>query len=159
MIQFAENFFGVFLCQFINKSYLCSIRTYECETVFDKMIYTLKHMDVLQRLPWPAQDAVFQKLSSIADVASLSKEDRRKYDANLKAYRDTIAVMEGQYLEGEQKGIEKGRAEGEAKGREKERKKNDEERRESARSMKEDGMSATLIAKYTGLSVEEIAGL
>ena len=123
----------------------------ECETVFDKMIYTLKHMDVLQRLPWPAQDAVFQKLSSIADVASLSKEDRRKYDANLKAYRDTIAVMEGQYLEGEQKGIEKGRAE--------ERKKNDEERRESARSMKEDGMSAALIAKYTGLSEKEISEL
>ena len=123
----------------------------ECETVFDKMIYTLKHMDVLQRLPWPAQDAVFQKLSSIADVASLSKEDRRKYDANLKAYRDTIAVMEGQYLEGEQKGIEKGRAE--------ERKKNDEESRESARSMKEDGMSATLIAKYTGLSEKEISEL
>ena len=115
------------------------------------MIYTLKHMDVLQRLPWPAQDAVFQKLSSIADVASLSKEDRRKYDANLKAYRDTIAVMEGQYLEGEQKGIEKGRAE--------ERKKNDEERRESARSMKEDGMSAALIAKYTGLSEKEISEL
>ena len=135
----------------------------ECETVFDKMIYTLKHMDVLQRLPWPAQDAVFQKLSSIADVASLSKEDRRKYDANLKAYRDTIAVMEGQYLEGEQKGIEKGLAkglaEGEAKGREKERKKNDEERRESARSMKEDGMSAALIAKYTGLSEKEISEL
>ena len=127
------------------------------------MIYTLKHMDVLQRLPWPAQDAVFQKLSSIADVASLSKEDRRKYDANLKAYRDTIAVMEGQYLEGEQKGIEKGLAkglaEGEAKGREKERKKNDEERRESARSMKEDGMSAALIAKYTGLSEKEISEL
>lgn len=65
-------------------------------------------MDVLQRMPWQAQDAVFQKLSSIADVASLSKEDRRIYDKNLKAYRDTMAVMEGQYLEG--------RAEGRAEG-------------------------------------------
>ena len=36
---------------------------------------------------------------------------------------------------------------------------NKDERRESARKMKEDGMSATLIAKYTGFSVEEIAKL
>ncbi|MBQ7512600.1 MAG: hypothetical protein IJU11_07655, partial [Prevotella sp.] len=106
-----------------------------------------KHMDVLQRLPWPAQDAVFQKLSSIADVASLSKEDRRKYDANLKAYRDTIAVMEGQYLEGEQKGIEK------------ERKKNDEERRESARKLRDSGVPVALIASSLGLSEKEISEL
>ena len=103
-------------------------------------------------MPWPAQDAVFQKLSSIADVASLSKEDRRKYDANLKAYRDTIAVMEGQYLEGEQKGIEKGRAEGEAIGAQK-------KAMDNARKMKDDGMPAELIAKYTGLTAEEINSL
>ena len=109
-------------------------------------------MDVLQRLPWPAQDAVFQKLSSIADVASLSKEDRRKYDANLKAYRDTIAVMEGQYLEGEQKGIEKGRAEGEAIGAQKNAIKN-------AFKMKAKGYAIEDIADITGLSREEIAKL
>ena len=39
----------------------------ECETVFDKMIYTLKHMDVLQRMPWLAQNAVFQKLAHNID--------------------------------------------------------------------------------------------
>ena len=116
------------------------------------MIYTLKHMDVLQRLPWPAQNAVFQKLSSIADVASLSKEDRRKYDANLKAYRDTIAVMEGQYLEGEQKGIEKGRAEGEAIGAQK-------KAMDNARKMKELGMAADVISQVTGLPEEEIKDL
>ena len=128
------------------------------------MIYTLKHMDVLQRLPWPAQDAVFQKLSSIADVASLSKEDRRKYDANLKAYRDTIAVMEGQSLEGEQKGIEKGRAEGEAKGRAKGRAEGEaigaqKKAMDNARKMKSKGFSIEDIVDITGLSREDIAKL
>ena len=55
-------------------------------------------MDILQRMPWMAQDAVFKKLSEIAEVASLDKEERRKYDESLRHYRDTIIVMEGQYL-------------------------------------------------------------
>ena len=57
-------------------------------------------MDILQRMPWAAQNAVFKRLSEIAEVASLDKEERRMYDESLRAYRDTIAVMEGQYMEG-----------------------------------------------------------
>ena len=105
-------------------------------------------MDVLQRMPWLAQDAVFQKLASIADVASLSKQERLAYDENLRKYRDTIAVMEGQYLEGMEKGEVKGRAEGRA-----------EANCDNARKMKADGMAIELIAKYTGLTTEEIAKL
>jgi len=97
-------------------------------------------MDILERMPWMAQNAVFQRLSEIADVASLNKEERIKYDANMKAFRDTIAVMEGQYMEG--------RAEGEQN-----------KALDSARRMKADGMSAELIAKYTGLSIETINDL
>ena len=40
----------------------------ECETIFEKIIYTLKHMEILQRMPWMAQSAVFQRLAEIADV-------------------------------------------------------------------------------------------
>lgn len=119
-----------------------------CETLFEKLIYVLKHMDVLQRMPWLAQDAVFQKLASIADVASLTKQERIAYDENLRIYRDNIAVFEGQYLEGLEKGMEKGEAKGRA-----------EALMENARRMKADGMASALIAKYTGLSVDEIESL
>ena len=105
----------------------------------------LKHMDVLQRMPWLAQNAVFQKLASIADVASLSKQERMAYDENLRIYRDTIAVMEGQY----QDGMEKGRAEGEAKGRA-------EERLANARSLVSNGVPMDVIVKSLGLTPEEI---
>ena len=44
----------------------------------------------LQRMPWLAQDAVFKRLSEIAEVASLSKEEREQYDESLRHYRDTI---------------------------------------------------------------------
>ena len=120
----------------------------ECETLFEKLIYVLKHMDVLQRMPWLAQDAVFQKLASIADVASLTQQERIAYDENLRIYRDNIAVFEGQYLEGLEKGLEKGEAKGRA-----------EAMMENARRMKADGMASALIAKYTGLSVNEIEQL
>ena len=101
-------------------------------------------MDILERMPWVAQDAVFKKLAEIAEVASLKGDDRRKYDASLRSYRDTLAVMEGQYLEGRAEGLSQGRAEGIA---------------ETARKMKADNMPIELIAKYTGLTPDEIAVL
>ena len=116
----------------------------DCKNVFERIIYVLKHMDILQRMPWMAQDAVFKKLSEIAEVASLSQEDRRRYDESLRHYRDTIVVMEGQFLQGEEKGRAEGRAEGLI---------------ETARKMKSDGMELPLIMKYTGLSADEIEGI
>ena len=95
-------------------------------------------------MPWMAQNAVFQRLAEIADVASLSKEERLKYDENLRAYRDMVGVMEGQYLEGMEKGMEKGRAEANI---------------DNARRMKAKGYSVEAIADITGLSAEEIAQL
>ena len=117
-------------------------------------------MDILERMPWMAQNAVFQRLSEIAEVASLTKEERIKYDAGLKAYRDTLAVMDGQYELGEQKGFIEGHAEGLVKGRAEGLVKGQEEaNRENARKMKSLGMSADIIAQVTGLSVEEQAEL
>ena len=112
----------------------------ECETIFEKIIYTLKHMDILQRMPWMAQNAVFKRLSEIAEVASLNSEERRKYDESLRAYRDTIAVMEGQFVQGELKG----RAEGILS---------------IARKMKQKGKPVSEIAEMTDLSPDEIEKL
>jgi predicted transposase/invertase (TIGR01784 family) len=116
----------------------------ECETIFEKIIYTLKHMDILQRMPWMAQNAVFKRLSEIAEVASLNSEERRKYDESLRAYRDTIAVMEGQFAQGELKGRAEGRAEGILS---------------IARKMKQRGKPISEIAEMTDLSPDEIEKL
>jgi len=89
----------------------------------------------------------------------LNQADRHAYDEHLNAIMIQNDVLSTARLEGLAEGRAKDREEGRKEGREEERKKNAEERRESARSMKEDGMSATLIAKYTGLSEKEISGL
>ena len=91
---------------------------------------------------------MFQKLAEIADVSSLTKEERLHYDEALRKYRDTLCVLESAELRGEKRGLAKGLAKGRAEGR-----------LETARNMKENGLSVDLIAACSGLSPEEIAQL
>ena len=89
----------------------------ECETGFEKWIYVLKYMEVLERLPFTAQKKIFNHLAKLADVRCLSSEEQEKYDESIKAADDYYSGLYGSYVEGEEKGIAKGRAEGIAKGR------------------------------------------
>ena len=89
----------------------------ECETGFEKWIYVLKYMEVLERLPFTAQKKIFDHLAKLADVRCLSSEEQEKYDESIKAVDDYYSGLYGSYVEGEEKGIAKGRAEGIAKGR------------------------------------------
>ena len=52
-------------------------------------------------LPFKARKAVFEKLEDIADVASMSPEDRERYDNSVKVYRDYLVTMDA----AEQKGM------------------------------------------------------
>lgn len=112
----------------------------------------MESKQILQRMPWMALDAVFKKLSEIAEVGSLDREERLRYDESLRHYRDTIVVMEGQFMEGERKGLEKGRAEGLAEGRA-------EGILAVARKMKAKGMSGEEISEMTGLPLSDIQNL
>ena len=55
-------------------------------------------------LPFKARKAVFEKLEDIADVASMSPEDRERYDNSVKVYRDYLVTMDA----AEQKGMKEG---------------------------------------------------
>ena len=50
----------------------------ECETGFEKWIYVLKYMEVLERLPFTAQKKIFNHLAKLADVRCLSSEEQEK---------------------------------------------------------------------------------
>ena len=116
----------------------------------------MESKQILQRMPWMAQDAVFKKLSEIAEVGSLDREERLRYDESLRHYRDTIVVMEGQFMEGERKGLEKGRAEGRAEGFAEGEKQRSVD---IARKMKAKGMSGEEISEMTGLPLSDIQNL
>ena len=127
-----------------------------CENDFERWIYVLKNMETLNRMPWMAKNSLFERLSQIAEVGALSREERMKYDRSLKALRDTYSVYQGAVNEGLQKGLEeglqKGLKEGRAEGRA-------ETNRENARKFKQLGVDLHTIAQATGLSLDEVNAL
>ena len=129
---------------------------HECENDFERWIYTLKNMETLKRMPFKARKAVFEKLEEIADVASLSKEERERYQNSVNVYRTHLCVMDAAKEEGREEGRQEGRQEGREEGLKEGR---EEERLIIARNLKSAGMSDELIAKATGVSIEEIRKL
>lgn len=128
----------------------------ECENDFERWIYTLKNMETLKRMPFKARKAVFEKLEEIADVASLSKEERRRYENSVNVYRTNLCVLDAAEQEGMEKGFKQGREKGFEEGLKEGLK---EERLANARKMKAEGLNCELISKITGLSEEEVAAL
>ncbi|WP_300550131.1 Rpn family recombination-promoting nuclease/putative transposase [uncultured Bacteroides sp.] len=132
----------------------------ECDTDFERWIYVLKNMETLNRMPFTARKSVFEKLEKIVDIASLSKEERIKYNESIKVYRDNLVTMEFAEQKGRAEGLVEGIERGLAQGLEKGRAEGKiEERRTIALQMKRMGMPVSSISEVTGLSQSEIDGL
>lgn len=108
----------------------------ECENDFERWIYTLKNMETLKRMPFKARKAVFEKLEEIADVSSLSQEERRRYENSVNVYRTNLYVLDAAKEEGAK-----------------------EKSLSIARSLKQLNTPIDVIVKSTGLSEEEITAL
>ena len=136
----------------------------ECENDFDCWIYVLKHMEALNRLPWVSKNPIFKRLSEIGEVSALSREERIKYDAAIRVYRDNLYAMEGAEEVGMRKGYERGLLEGREEGREEGILEGMEKGLTkgillTAAKLKLMGLSTQDIQKATGLSVKVIEGL
>ena len=129
----------------------------ECVTGFEKWIYVLKYMEVLERLPFTAQKKIFDHLAKLADIRCLSSEEQEKYDESIKAADDYYSGLYGSYVEGEEKGIAKGiakgRVEGMAKGRAEGMAK---EKIDTAYRLLSMGLSEAQVSTATELPLEEI---
>lgn len=112
----------------------------ECKTSLDYWLYTLKHMEKLEALPFKGQKQLFEKLERLAKIVNLNKKERAEYEESLKIYRDNQNVLD--YA------IEKGWAEGKA-----------EEQRLIAANLKKQGISIETIAQCTGLSIGDVESL
>ena len=116
----------------------------ECETDFERWLYLLKNMETLDRMPFKARKAVFDKLLEVADVAALTKEERMAYDEALKQYRDYKNTIDYAEERGKKEGKEEGSIETLAS---------------VVKNMKAENLPVSVIAKITGLSAEEIEKL
>lgn len=109
-------------------------------------------MDTLERMPWKAQKAAFEKLMERAEISNFTPEERAQYEAQLDAYRVMTSAMEKSKLEGFQEGIQKGKLEGITAGEKK-------KAREIAAALKQRGFDTAAIAEISGLNTEEIEQL
>ena len=112
----------------------------ECENDFECWIYILKHMDTLDRMPFKARKAVFERLEKLASKANMTQEERMQYEEEWKVYNDYFNTLDFAEQKGMQKGIQKGI-------------------RETARKLKELGVDNDIIIKSTGISKDEIEKL
>nr|WP_297017737.1 transposase [Prevotella sp.] len=117
-------------------------------SIFLNELIDLKHMETLEKMPFEAQHKIFKRLAEIADSKTLTKEEQEKYDNSMMVMWDNYAV----YKHAEEKGIIKGEAKGRAEGRV-------EEKKEIALNLLTYNTPIDIIAKSTGLSIEEIKKL
>ena len=114
----------------------------------EQWIYFLSTSQIPEDADAPGLKAAREKLQ----LSQMTKEEQaayRRYLDDRVILADQIFTAKGEgRLEGLAEGLEEGRAEGMQK-----------EKLANARKMKADNMPADLIAKYTGLSLEEIANL
>ena len=97
-------------------------------------------MDILDRMPFKARKAVFERLEKLASKANMTQEERAQYEEEWKVYNDYFNTLDF----AEQKGLQKGRQDALIG---------------TARKLKEMGMTNDFIVESTGLSKEEIEKL
>ena len=100
----------------------------------------MKNLSKLENRPKELIDKIFDKLFAEAEIAKFSKKELREYEDSLKAYRDIKNSLDT----AEEKGRKKGK---------------EERSLEIAREMLQDGEPIEKIARYTGLSENEISEL
>ena len=108
----------------------------DCESHFDKWLYVIRNLSILEACPVKLQERIFKKLFGVAEVAKFNKEQLDQYEESLKYYRDIKNVTDTARREG--------KAEGERT-----------KSMEIAKSLL-DILDDDIIARKTGLPIDEI---
>ena len=124
----------------------------ECESLMDMWLYNIRNMGARQEVAFMRNNEIFKRLEKVTSVASLTPEERRSYEADVKNTRDTINQIRTAEERGEKRGEKKGEKRGEKKGEKK-------AQLRIARNMLIRGMDREAIAAMTGLSIADIERL
>lgn len=113
----------------------------ELETKFDKWMFVIKNLPLLDRIPDKLRENIFIKLFDTAEIAKLSQTEYRDYEDSLKYYRDLKNSLDTAKEEGKMEGIIEGKMEREI---------------DIAKNMLKKGLEIEMISELTGLPLEEI---
>lgn len=119
----------------------------ELSSRFEKWMYVIRNLDRLDKVPSGVREEIFERFFELAEMSKLSPEEARIYEDNWKAIRDVKNSIDTALEEGEEKGRAEGRAEGERA-----------KALDAARKMLADGVSVEKVARWTGLSENELRG-
>ena len=120
----------------------------ECEDDVERMLYVLKNMGTLDRIPRSLHHEIFRRIFEACDRDNFSEDKRKQYDQDM---YDEVRRL-GELATARRMGREEGLAEGQKEGKE-------EARLEDARRFKELGVAVDIISQATGLSIETIESL
>ena len=101
-------------------------------------------MEIVEQFPCEALDKIFKKLAEYADSKTLTKEEQEKYDNSMMVMWDNYAVYKHAVEKAYKKGYEEGRKRVSKK---------------IALNLLKYNTPIDVIAKSTGLSIEEIKNL
>ena len=101
-------------------------------------------MDTLDRMPFKARKAIFERLERIGSMANLTLKQRAQHEEEWKIYNDYYNTLNFAVEKGRKKAMEEGRAEG---------------KRSIALNLKRMGLGIEQISSATGLYLEEIEAL
>ena len=128
----------------------------ECEDDVERMLYVLKNMGTLDRIPRSLHHEIFRRIFEACDRDNFSEDKRKQYDQDMYDEVRRLGELATARRMGREEGLAEGRAEGQKEGQ-KEGK--EEARLEDALRFKELGVAVDIISQATGLSVETIESL
>ncbi len=108
----------------------------QLDSRFDKWLYVLKNLERLHDIPEKFKDRIFRKLFAAAEIAKFTPEEAMAYEDSLKVYRDLKNSLDTAREEGHEAAM-----------------------METAMKMLTDHLPVESIARYTGLSTDQIEQL
>ena len=141
-----------------------SLEQLDQENVMECFYFCLKHINSLSEKPAKLQNKIMERLFEVAEIAAMTPEEQQQYMQAMKTERDIRNYISFARNKGKEEGIAEGRKRGLLEGRQSGLEEGIERgltkcKHSVALAMKNDGMPNDLIAKYTGLTIQEIEKL
>ena len=116
----------------------------ECETIQDKILFSLKNMHELKSCPKNFRERELRDMFEIARITNFTKEEIMDYEREMMAYSDRYHAMEFAKEKAEASGMARGLERG---------------KKEIARNMLGDGVEPAVVARYTKLPLKAVKAL
>ena len=124
--------------------------------ILEGMYFCFKNMTELESRPEVLDHQIFTKIFDVTELYNMDQDTRDKVLENMTTERD----LRNQMTYAREEGLAEGRVEGRVEGREEGREEGHvEERAKNAKNLRDLGVDPEIIAKATGLTVEDIQNL